>query len=656
MSKHARFDVPKPARPLPPNAASRSPLSIELERLLFDGLRSADTHEIRALLKDEIFTRREGLTAAQAAALGYRRARFLALALKMSADELRNDPRRLFAVHEWVGLVDGVAGTVTSIHYCLALGSLLEHGEDRPELEPFVRELERMDSVGVFLATELGYGNNLAALETEAVYDPPRREFTLSSPTRESSKFMPNTALAVPKLAVVMARLISQNEDHGVFPFVVRLRGADGLPCPGISIAPLSEKPGYALDNGITVFDGVRIPKAHLLSGSGSALHEDGHFESRVPSHRRRFLIAMDRVQAGRVCFTGTAAAMLRAATWICVRYTQQRLAAAPGKRSVPLLGYRNVQRDVFGGLATAYAVTFAARFLQTRFRLRTAENEPEIFRLTATLKAVVTNEVSDALPRLRERCGAVGMLSANRILDYWNQIQGLITAEGDNQLMLLKAGRQLFDSPDAALPVIPPCATSAALEPEQAVLLFAYREARLKHELKESTGVARRRTRDALEIWNDNVNRTIALANAYGTRTLAERFETAIAACTDSAGALVLRRVFSLWALGHVERHSGWFLSQGCISKEAIENLPADRDRSCASIEPHVHDLVEAFGIDNTLLRVPIAEDDYVAAYDALVAPMVTRAKSGAFSLDLPEDAERPEPSTLRVGRRSGT
>jgi acyl-CoA oxidase len=634
MSNHAKVEpnaVHEPSAKSPAKAAS----SAELERLLFSGLRAADAKVIRALLKDEMFRPQEGLTAGEAAALAYRRVRFLTAALKISAAELRADPRRLFAVHDWAGLVDGVACTVMSIHYCLALGSLLVHGEGRPELEGFVAELERMDSVGVFLATELGYGNNLTALETEAVYDADHREFILSSPTRESSKFMPNTALALPKLAIVMARLISQNEDHGVFPFIVRLRGADGLPCPGISIAPLSEKPGYALDNGITVFDRVRIPKEQLLLGSGSVLDDDGYFESCIPSHRRRFLIAMDRVQTGRVCFTGSAAALMRSATWICVRYTAQRLAAAPGKRSVPLLNYRNVQRDVFGGLATAYAVTFAARFLQSRFRMRTAETESEIFRLTATLKAVVTAEVSEALPRLRERCGAVGMLSANRILDYWNQLQGLITAEGDNQLMLLKAGRQLFDGADSPLPVLAGPAISAVLGPEQAVFLFRYREAWLKHELKQSTGEGRRRTRDPQAIWNENVNRTIALANAYGTKLLAECFGAAIADCEDAASARALCALFSLWALGHVERHAGWFLSQGCISREAVLDLPSDRDRLCARIEPQVLELIDAFGIDNALLRVPIAEDDYVAAYDSFVAPTASKHDSGAFPVE---------------------
>jgi len=632
MSMHAMFGVPRALREPLANGEGPSAFSVELERLLFKGLRVADTEEVRALLEDELFRLRERLSSEEAAALGYQRARFLAAKLKIGAAERRDDPRRLYALHDWLPLVDGAASDVLSAHYCLALGSLSMHGEGRPELDGLIAELERMDSVGVFLGTELGYGDNVAGLETEAVYDADRCEFSLSSPTRESSKFMPNTALAVPKLAIVMARLISRQEDRGVFPFVVRLRGADGFPCPGVSIAPRTEQPGDALDSGTVIFDRVRVRKEHLLIGSGSVLYDDGYFESSIPSHRRSLLGAMDPVQAGRVCSTGVGAAMMRAATWMCVRVASQRLASVPGKRSVPWLSYRNVQRDVFGGLATAYAATFAVRFLQGRFRARSAESESEIFRLTATLEAVVTAEVSEALLRLRERCGAEGTLPASRILDYWQQLQGFVSAEGDNQLMLLKAGRQLLNSSESPLPVVPGPAVSAALDPQEAVFLFGYREARLKQELKESAGEARRRTRDPLAIWNDNVNRTIALANAYGTRLLAECFRVAIADCGDEAGARVLRKLFSLWAAGHVERHAGWFLSQGCITREAVDHLSSDCDRLCAGIEPHVFELVNAFGCDDTLLRAPVARTDSVAAHHSFVTPIATERKSGAF------------------------
>jgi acyl-CoA oxidase len=638
MSIHAMFDVPRALRETRANGEGPSYFSAELERLLFKGLRVADRQEVRALFEAEIFRPRQCLTSEEAVALGYRRARFLAARLQLRAAELRDDPRRLYALHDWTPLICGIASTVTATHYCLALRAVMVHGEGRPELDGFIAELERMDSVGVFLATELGYGGDVAALETEAVYDAHLREFSLSSPTGESSKFTSHTASAVPKLAIVMARLISQHQDRGIFPFVVRLRGEDGFPCPGISTAPLTETLGGALENGSTAFDRVRVPKDQLLIGKGSVLHDDGRFESLIPSHRRSSWAAMAEIQTGRVCFTGMAAALMRAATFISVRITSQRLASAPGKPSVQFLACRKVQRDVFGGLGKAYAVTFAVRFLQARFRLGAAEFEPEVFRLTAALKAVVTAEVSEALPRLRERCSPLSTVAADRILDFWQQIQGFVTTEGDHQLMLFKAGRELLDSTESSLPVLPGAAVSVALDPQEAVFLFGYREARLKQELKDSSSDGGRRTGEPMVVGNDNVDRTLALANAYGTRLLAECFRVAIADCGDEAGARVLRTLFSLWAAGHVERHAGWFLSQGCITREAVEHLQSDCDRLCAGIEPHVPELVNAFGFDDILLRAPIAEDDYRAANDS---PLAAEHKSGAFPIEGARAAE---------------
>jgi acyl-CoA oxidase len=613
----------------------------------------ADTvRQLVALLSQDRFRPKQDLTTDQIAAQSYGRARFLATTLGITAEELATDPRRLFVLHEWVGLVDGVACTALSIHYCLCLGSLLVHGQGRPELEPFVAELERFDSVGVFLATELGHGNDVGALETEAVYDEVAREFTLRSPKPTSVKFMPNTAFAVPRIGVVMARLVSLGKDRGVFPFLVRIRDRDGLPCSGIRIVPLGDKPGYALDNAITAFDGVRLPKAHLLSGSDSVLFDDGEFESRLPSRRQRFLVAMDRVQIGRVCFTSACAAVVRAATWIAVRYTAQRESSAPGKGRAPLLAYRNVQRDVFGGLASAYALTFAVRYLQRRFLERSRDDEQEVFRLIAALKATVSAEASELLPRLRERCGAVGMLAENRVLEYWNQLQGVVTAEGDNQLMLLKVGRMLFDQRDDGVPEAPSVLTSR-LDPDQVVSLLRYREACLKEALEVNVGVTRRVTRDPFAIWNDNVNATLALASAHGTRLVAQNFRDAVADCRDTASREHLATLFSLWSAAQIERVAGWFIARGCLSREWLSGATRARDTLCAALEAHVEALAGAFGLENSVLRVPIAESDYVSAYHALLDAVPTSPHaSGSHRIGESGIAE-DEPHTDRA---SGT
>lgn len=608
-------DIRVASTELPPPLAGEEVLG-ELRRLLQGDMPARHAEEMRRLLAHRLFRRQEGLTTVEVSELAYARAQFVALSLGLSASDLQDDPRRLYALHEWLGLSDGVACTVLSIHYCLALGSIVAHGEGRPELQSFVDELEQMQSVGVFLATELGYGNNVASLETRAVYDPETREFVLTSPTPQSFKFMPNTACAVPKLGVVMARLFSRGKDCGVFPFLVRLRSKNGVACKGVRIRALSEKAGYALDNAMTSFEEVRLPKSQLLIGSHSVLHDDGRFESRLANRHQRFLFAMDRVQTGRVCFTSAAVSVLRAASWVAVKYTQQRLTFGPGSRQKTLLEYRNVQRDVLGAVASAYALTFAIRHVQRRFRLRASDDEAEVFRLVAVIKAVATAEAAAALVALRERCGAVGLLSANRILEYWNQIQGVITAEGDNQLMLLKVGRQLCDEKATGAGAAPQLGDPLTAGPSQWVALFRFREGRLKEEMQEASVATDERARDLVSEWNRRINPTIALAEAHGARVIAECFEAAVNDVREPRATETLRDLYSLWSLRQLQQHTGWFLAEGCLTNHATKQLSTIQDRVCAELEPHARILVDAFDLNNEVIQAPIAEPDYIVAY----------------------------------------
>jgi hypothetical protein len=57
--------------------------------------------------------------------------------------------------------------------------------------------------------------------------------------------------------------------------------------------------------------------------------------------------------------------------------------------------------------------------------------------------------------------------------------------------------------------------------------------------------------------------------------------------------------------------------LAEGCLTKSAVKGIAGTRDQLCAAIEPDAEMLADAFGFDNAVLRAPIAEDDYVRAYD---------------------------------------
>src|SRR5579872_1440647 len=193
------------------------------------------------VLHDDIFRRVDDIRTSEQCALSYERMRYLNDRMGLRIDDLFSNIDHLLALHHWVTLVDGTLTTLLTIHYNLCIGSILQHGEGRSELRTYLNELETMDTIGAFMATELAYGNNVQSLETEAVYDPTADEFVLHTPSPRAQKFMPNTgADGVAKLAVVLARLKVQGRDCGVFPFIVRIR-TDSRLCPGVKVALLGD-------------------------------------------------------------------------------------------------------------------------------------------------------------------------------------------------------------------------------------------------------------------------------------------------------------------------------------------------------------------------------------------------------------------------------
>jgi len=158
--------------------------------------------QIKAVLAREEFDPREGLTLEQQAQRSYSRFKLVRQLLDLRASDVRDRPARLVAVLEFIGAIDATLFTVMNIHYCLCAGTLLRHGRGSHEVAAYLHELDSGDTIGTFLATELGYGNNLVALQTRVDYDPVRRDLVLSTPSPEARKFMPNTALTnVPKKA-----------------------------------------------------------------------------------------------------------------------------------------------------------------------------------------------------------------------------------------------------------------------------------------------------------------------------------------------------------------------------------------------------------------------------------------------------------------------
>ncbi|GAB3207008.1 hypothetical protein GCM10027294_11890 [Marinactinospora endophytica] len=575
----------------------------------------------RALLGTDLFRARPGLTADQRVALSYERLHALDADLD-SAEALAADPERLASLHEWTACVDSGLTTIAGIHYNLFLGSLLDHGRGGRDVPATTHE------IGTFLCTELGHGNDAAALRTTATHDPATGGFVLHTPVPQAGKFMPNTGpQGGPKTAVVAARLVADGRDHGVFLFLVPLTGPSG-PLPGISVRPLDHRAGSPVDHCLTSFDTVRLPASALLDGTHGRLAPDGTLTSATGSRRRRFLHSIGRVTTGKLCMSAAALGATRTALAVAVAHGHHREIAAPvGRGRVPVFALRSHHGPLIGALATAYAMTLLHREAVRTFVTAPDGERDRAARFAAVTKGWVTWQARAILTECRGRCGARGLFPANRLAEFLIDVEGTVTAEGDNLAVWAKAGAEMLldhplDAPDAA-PERGELADPGLL----LRLLTAVEYVQLS---RARRWLRRAPSGDPLGRWNTAAPCALRAIAAHAERraaqALLEAARTAEAEAGGDAGesAAPLMGLYQLFALQRVAEHSGDLLNEGYLAGRHVSALPEAVEARIPALAPWAETLAAAFDLpDAVLADIPLARG---ALDDGLLAPGGTR------------------------------
>ena len=612
--------------------AETAAVRADLTRLLFAGPDHNRTHGTwRRLVGGPAFTYRPGLSPAERAALSYDRLRLLndALTAEDPAAPARfaADPHRLAALHEWIGPVDGGLTTLASIHYNLFLGSLVDNdrggdhgtgatGTAAPrDLSPFTA----MRRVGTFLCTELEHGNDVAAMETVAVLDRERGCFDLHTPTPGAAKFMPNTSLTGgPKTAVVAARLFIDGEDQGIFLFLTPLSDEYGH-LPGITVRRLPERTGTPVDHCVTSFDHVRLPREALLQGEHGRLTPDGSLTSALGNRRKRFLRSIGRVTMGKLCMSAGTLGMARAALVIAVRHAHSRHIAGPraGER-LPVAAHRSHHGRLLDTLATAYAMTFLHRTVVARFaaqpdagpRNRAEQEEreerEETERLAAVAKGWITWQARDVAIECRERCGAQGLFPGNGISDLPANIEGGITAEGDNLVIWVKAASEMVFGHRVPLP---PARTAPGDVDDPAFLRDLLVHAESIWQKRARTALREGPSGDPTGRWNATSTPALEMVEAHACRTAADAFLAAADRATDPTARTLLRALCRIFLLRRLREHTGDLLAEGLLTPDQVRALPRALDTATAASAPHLLTLADAFDLPPDLLsRIPLA------------------------------------------------
>ncbi|MFI5802001.1 acyl-CoA dehydrogenase [Streptomyces sp. NPDC051561] len=602
------------------DAPCTDPTVADLTSLLFDGDDRERVHGTWSrLIASEEFTHRPGLAPAERVRLSYDRLRVVNSVVD-DATELARDPRLLASMHEWTGVVDGALGTLAGIHYNLFLGSLIDHD---PDGERDLTEFTSLLRTGTFLCTELAHGNDAVSLGTTAELDRENGGFVLNTPNPGAQKFMPNTStLGGPKSAVVAARLLVDGTDQGIFLFLTPLSDVSGL-LPGVTVRRLPERTGSPVDHCLTSFDRVRLPREALLETKQRRLEDElGAVRSSFGSQRKRFLHSIGRVTAGKMCMSAAGTGVTRAALALAVRYAHHRFIGGPkANERVPLTAHRSHHAPLVSGLADAYAMTFLHRSTLARWTDCHEEDRAAAERQVAVTKGWVTWQARRITVECRERCGAQGLFAVNGLSEFPLNLEGAVTAEGDNLVIWLKAASELlFESRPA-----PRERPEETLNVGQLSDLGFLRDLLARTEIQWQAR-ARKALRggprgNPLDRWNAASSPALQVVGAHAHVEAADAFLAAVEQATEPGARSLLEKLCRLFLLQRVTPHTGDLLAEDHMSAAQVRALPETVDALIAELAPHMRTLVDAFALpEGYLASIPLANETYIADFDRLV------------------------------------
>ncbi|KAL2652065.1 hypothetical protein R1flu_020193 [Riccia fluitans] len=550
------------------------------------------------------------------------------------------DPARYFTVMEAVGFIDISLGIKMGVHFSLWGGSVMNLGTKKHQ-EKYFAGIENIEYPGCFAMTELHHGSNVQGIQTTATFDKERDEFVVNTPNEGATKWWIGNAAVHGKFATVFAKLVlpsaSGDTDMGVHAFVVPIRSmVDHSVLPGVEIRDCGYKVGLnGVDNGALRFHSVRIPRDNLLNRFGD-LSKDGKYTSTLPTINKRFAATLGELVGGRVGLAYGSVGILKVSVTIATRYSLlRRQFGPPDQPEVSILDYQSQQQKLMPMLASAYAFNFASLDLMDRYSEMKKTHEDDIIAdvhsLSAGLKAYITSYTAKAISTCRESCGGHGYAAVNKFGALRNDHDIFQTFEGDNTVLLqqvaadlLKQYKKKFEGATLAVtwnylrdsmgtylsqtnPVVTHRDEKMHLrDPRFQLDAFQFRTARLLH-----TAALRLRKHSkrlgGFGAWNRCLNHLLTLAESHIESVILAKFNEAVKRCEDPDARKLLRLLRDLYALDRIWNDIGTFRNQDYVAPNKAKAIHKQVEILCAETRQVAGQLVDAFGIPDSLLRAPI-------------------------------------------------
>ncbi|CAB9527853.1 Acyl-coenzyme A oxidase [Seminavis robusta] len=327
---------------------------------------------------------------------------------------------RLLDAFHWAGLFDLSLFDVVGVH---AIGGnvVFIHGDDS-QLAENRTNIDQIEDVYCFGATELAHGSNLKQIQTIAEFDDKTNEVVLITPSSTACKYWIGNSTFVADYVVVLSRLVVKGEEQGIGWLRVPLwKNKDKTECfPGIHVRDTGAKAGCnGIGNGCITFDHVRLPRSALLSRF-CQVDENGDFQSALSSSDL-FLRSIQTFVLERIGVATAAIGCAKSAIHVALSYAAVRHQFGPDGDEVPLISYPMHQRRLishavrlFVGKATVDRIGRAAQ--ESFHPYEFGADRKKLHAESCLVKAFASWESFAAAQEARELCGGHSFAATSQL------------------------------------------------------------------------------------------------------------------------------------------------------------------------------------------------------------------------------------------------
>jgi len=575
--------------------------------------------KMKELARHKIFTPKYNISLEEERELAYQRLKYICSRDIISITDFKDRPENIFMAHEIAGMIDGSLCTKLTVQFNLFGGTVYKMGTDRHS--HLYKSIDRLDSVGCFGLTELGYGNNAVEMETTAEYDSDTDEFIINTPTTKAQKYWITNGAVHAHYSVVFAQTYVNGSKEGIHGFLVPIRETDLKTKDNVDIWDMGYKIGLnGIDNAALHFHNVRIPAQNLLNRSSDVI--DGKFQSEIEDSsdrkRRRFLFLADQLLSGRICIASMTLGSTKMTLLTTMRYAQKRLGVGPtGLSDTPIFQYQLQQQELVPLLVNTFGLNFFLNHVIQKYSDHTQHpgDHSELLRLCCIIKPMMTWHAERVASKCRERCGGQGFLAANRFGEAISGAHAGITAEGDNRVMLQKVSKELLETVNMKHIVkyfTEKMNNMFTISYDSDLKLLDLYHVRYLHLL---VNLARemKAAKDNGNIyskWMYQSNYDIQkLGEIYGKYESIKCFMNILQNCPEDEREL-FQKMYRLYILNDLFENGEEWVREGFLKRTQLTSIYNERNSLISVLSEHSEDMINAFDIPEHMIHAPIAKD----------------------------------------------